>query len=265
MAKPFLKWVGGKGKQLRKLEPLLPKNVEDMRHVEPFVGGGAMFFWREPAKALLCDANFDLLNAYVEIRNDVDLVIERLKPLAAEHDSGLYYARRDRFNANEDDAPTRAALFVYLNKTSYNGLWRVNSKGRFNTPIGDYEAPVILDEPTLRAASSALQGASLSAAHFRHLLFAASAGDFIYFDPPYDGTYNSYSNDWDGDASQEQLQDLFVQLDSRGCKLMLTNADTPAMRYLYGEFRIDTISAGRSVNSDGAGRGPVSEIVVRNY
>lgn len=268
---PFVKWVGGKGRILTQLLPLLPPGVELMRHVEPFVGGGAMFFARQPERALLADVNPALIETYRTVRDELEAVIDALVPLAQRHGKEHYYRARERYNGNRrlTDAE-RAALFIYLNKTCFNGLHRVNRKGEFNVPAGRYKNPRILDEQTLRAASAALQGADIRCTTFEELIDAARPGDFVYFDPPYEpksetANFTTYARDGFTRDDQRRLHDVFRELDRRGCRLMLSNSDVPFIRYLYRAWRIDTVAAPRAVNCNGRGRGKVSEVVVRNY
>lgn len=274
-AAPFIKWVGGKGKLLAQLLPLLPAGAELMRHVEPFTGGGAMFFARRPERALLCDVNPALVDTYLAVRDEVDEVIAALAPLASAHAaaSGAYYAVRERYNARRQHGASRAeraAMFVYLNKTCFNGLHRVNRKGEFNVPEGRYKSPRILDEGGLRAASAALAGAEIVKAGFESLLASAKPGDFVYLDPPYEpvsrtSNFTSYAEDGFSQDDQRRLRDVYAELDRRGCKLMLSNSDVPFVRELYARWRIDLVAAPRAVSCDARGRGLVSEVVVRNY
>jgi DNA adenine methylase len=270
-AAPFVKWAGGKGRLLSQLRPLLPSQAPRMRHVEPFVGGGALFFSRQPRRALLTDINPALVGTYVAIRDDVNGVISALRALAARHSKESYYAVRQRYNRSPRVATAkRAAMFIYLNKTCFNGLHRVNRKGEFNVPVGSYKNPRILNEEGLKAASEQLQGAQLRCAPFEALLEDAKPGDFIYFDPPYEpvsetASFTSYSSGGFSRDDQTRLRDVFKALDRRGCKLMLSNSDVPFIRELYGDFRIDTVAAPRAINCDASKRGRVSEVVVRNY
>jgi len=271
-ASPFLKWVGGKGRLLPLLEPMLPPGVNKMRHVEPFVGGGALFFHRAPSRALLCDVNSSLVDTYLAIRDDVDSVIAALGRYSMQHAAGSeYYAVRERYNHEKTVGRVeRAAMFVYLNKTCFNGLHRVNRRGEFNVPEGRYTNPRILDEEGLRRASVALSKADIRCVGFESLVENARPGDFVYFDPPYapvseTANFTSYSEDGFGHADQIRLRDVYRELDRRGCKLMLSNNDVPAVRELYAEFRIDVVPAPRAINCRADRRGPVAEVVVRNY
>lgn len=270
-ASPFIKWVGGKGRLLPLLLPMLPKAASAMRHVEPFVGGGAFFFHRVPQRALLCDVNPSLVDTYLAIRDEVESVIDALTGLAKEHANGAYYSVRERYNRERSASRAeRAAMFVYLNKTCFNGLHRVNRRGEFNVPEGRYNNPRILDAPGLRLASLALQDAEIKNQGFEALLSSARPGDFVYFDPPYapvsaTSSFTSYAVDDFGASDQERLRDVFNELDRRGCKLMLSNSDVPFIRELYRDFRIDVIPAPRAINCRADKRGAVNEVVVRNY
>ena len=270
-AGPFVKWAGGKGRLLSQLRPLLPPGVAKMRHVEPFVGGGAMFFSRQPKRALLTDINPALVDAYHAIRDDVDRVIDALEELAVGHCKERYYQVRERYNRPTSlTVPKRAAMFIYLNKTCFNGLHRVNRKGEFNVPFGSYKKPRILNEAGLRAASHALRAAELRCASFEDLLETAKPGDFIYFDPPYEpvsttASFTSYARDGFSREDQRRLAEVFGALDRRGCTLMLSNSDVPFIRDLYRRFEVDIVAAPRAINCDAAKRGKVTEVVVRNY
>jgi len=266
-----VKWVGGKGRLLSQLRPLLPPGVEQMRHVEPFVGGGALFFSRGPRRALLTDINPTLISTYTAIRDDVKGVIGGLRRLAGQHSKERYYEVRARYNQDRRIGTSkRAAMFIYLNKTCFNGLHRVNRKGEFNVPAGSYKSPRILNEAALRSASKALQGADLRCTSFDALLESARPGDFIYFDPPYapvsvTANFTSYARDGFSQDDQRRLRDVYKALDRRGCKLMLSNSDVPFIRDLYGGFRVDMVAAPRAINCDATKRGKVREVVVRNY
>lgn len=270
-AGPFVKWVGGKGKLARVLATLLPPGVELMRHVEPFVGGGALFFARAPRRALLCDVNHDLVETYLAVRDEVEFVLRHLRVLARGHDEESYYRVRERYNARDHASRAeRAALFVYLNKTCFNGLYRVNKRGHFNVPMGRYAKPAIADAATLLAASARLAGADIRCAPFETLISEARPGDFIYMDPPYEpvsrtANFTSYAQDGFSQADQARLRDVFRELDRRGSKLMLSNSDAPLIRELYRGYRIHEVMASRAVNCDPSARGPVRELVVCNY
>lgn len=267
---PVVKWAGGKGRLLSQLTPLLPKGVRHMRHVEPFAGGAAFFFAQTPPRALLCDINQHLIGTYQAVRDELPAVVGYLREHAARHDSDHYYAVRQRYNHDTMTGPERAAAFLYLNRTCFNGLHRVNQKGHFNVPMGRYARPRILDEGLLRAASAQLAQADLRCATFESLLGLAKPGDFVYLDPPYEpvsqtASFTSYAKDGFDSAQQERLRDVYRELDRRGCKLMLSNSDVPRIRDLYRDYNIDIVSAARAINCNGNKRGKVNEVVVRNY
>ena len=272
VATPIVKWVGGKGRLLAQLGPLLPPAAEERRHVEPFMGGAAMFFARRPQRALLSDVNPELIGVYQAVRDDVEGVITALSRLAAAgHAAEAYYGVRTRYNTERRASQTsRAAMFLYLNKTCFNGLHRVNRRGEFNVPAGKYKNPRIVDVDNLRAASAALASAEIRRAGFEELLGSARPGDFVYLDPPYvplsmTASFTAYAQEGFGPADQERLRDVYRELDRRGCRLMLSNSDVPFVRELYREWRIDVVMAPRAISCDGAKRQSVAEVVVRNY
>ena len=270
-ATPFLKWVGGKGKLAKQLSLLYPPGVELMRHVEPFMGGGALFFARSPKRALLCDINRDLVLTYCAVRDELELVLRHLQRLAKTHGEATYYQSRERYNAREHASNAeRAALFIYLNKTCFNGLYRVNKSGHYNVPMGRYEKPAIADQATLQAASERLARADIRCTPFESLVAEARPGDFVYMDPPYEpvsrtANFTAYAQDGFTQADQTRLRDIYRELDRRGSKLMLSNSDAPFIRELYHGYQIDEVFAARAVSCDPQKRGQVTEIVVRNY
>jgi DNA adenine methylase len=275
MTVPFLRWVGGKAKLLPTLVPLLPPNYETRRYVEPFAGGGAMFFFLEPREALLADLNQDLIFTYAAVRDHLDEIYARLLALDTAHrenGKGYYYYVRERFNSHKAHWVERASQFIYLNKAGFNGVWRVNKSGKYNVPAGEFKSgPNIVNEDVLRAASVALQGVELLHGDFDSLLDEAWEGDFIYLDPPYcelqggDGNFTAYNEGGFSFGDQERLAEVYRKLHDRGCMLMLSNSSTEAVRSLYKDFHITEVWAARSVNSNTAGRGAVPELVIRNY
>ena len=273
-ARPFVKWAGGKQQLLAQYEALFPDGVA--RYFEPFVGGGAVFFhfWntrRLPEQRYLFDNNHELVTAYQIVRDDLEALLDLLAVHTERHNKEYYYQIRklDRRNVELSDVE-RAARTIYLNKTCYNGLYRVNRKGQFNVPIGSYKDPKIRDEETLRAANAALQGVHIEVRDFRTIVDLAQAGDFFYFDPPYDplsktASFTSYTAGNFGDDDQRDLHDVFVQLTDKGCRCMLSNSYTPFVLDLYQAFRIETVRANRAISSDPNGRGGIPEVVVLNY
>ena len=273
-AKPFIKWVGGKQQLLTQFEAYFPPTFH--RYLEPFVGGGAVFFhlWntrRLPGQALLRDNNAELINAYRVVRDQVDDLIRSLAEHQSHHSKTYYYQIRglDREAAELSDV-AKAARTIYLNRTCYNGLYRVNRRGEFNAPMGNYKAPRILRENVLRAASAALQQTTPAAGDFREIADLAQPGDFVYFDPPYaplskTANFTGYTAESFQDSDQRDLAEVFTQLTNRGCLCMLSNAYTPLILELYRPFRVETVYARRAVNSDAGGRGAIKEVVVLNY
>jgi DNA adenine methylase len=264
-AHPFLKWVGGKGQLLEQFRELLPTSFE--RYFEPFLGGGAVFFSLAPSKAVLSDVNCELVDCYRAIRDSVDDVIEALG--AHRYEKEHYYEVRSLDPASLA-LPERAARTVFLNRSGYNGLYRVNQSGAFNVPFGRYSNPRLCDPANLRACSRALEGVEVFSGEFTDGVKGARRGDFVYFDPPYvpvstTANFTSYAAGQFGWAEQQRLADLFARLAHRGVLVMLSNSDTPAVRELYRAYRIDRVVAARSVNSNPERRGKVAEVVVRSF
>lgn len=270
-AGPFLKWVGGKGKLVPQLHARLPPRMELRRHVEPFLGGGALFFSCCPPRALLSDVNADLVETYLAVRDAVDEVLIALDRLADAHCELAYYGARERYNRREHgNSAARAALFIYLNKTGFNGLYRVNARGQFNVPMGRYTSPSIVDPKKLRAASERLRSVELRAVSFEALVRIVGTGDFVYLDPPYEpvsrtANFTSYTAAGFTRGDHVRLSEVFRALDGRGAKLMLSSSDVPFIRELYRGYRIEHVMAARAVSSCPGSRGPVRELVIRNY
>ena len=268
-ARPFLKWAGGKSQLVKELLVRVPKSID--RYFEPMVGGGALFFSLRPERAFLSDTNPELINCYRVIRDDVQALIGNLSKHI--YDKDYYYGirnidRRPEFaNWNAVD---RAARTIFLNKSCFNGLYRVNSKGQFNVPFGRYSNPKLLDQENLLLCSEALQGVDLSEGSFEERLAEASEGDFVYFDPPYaprseTSNFTSYTEAGFGTDMQEKLRDTCLDLDKRGVKFMVSNSDTPIARELYQGFSVVTVEASRSINSKADGRGKINELIISNY
>ena len=261
-AKPFLKWVGGKTQLLPQIFELFPKNFN--RYHEPFVGGGAVFFNLQPNKAILSDVNPDLIQAYQMIRDDVDSVIAELKQHRAEE--AYYYSVRET-DVAELSAAEAAARIIFLNKTCFNGLYRVNRRGKFNVPFGKYANPTICNEKNLRAVSDALQGVDIRLQSVFELDTRVKKNDLVYFDPPYvpvspTASFTSYTKQGFGEHQQRELAELFGRLVSKGAHCFLSNSDTPLVRELYKDFNIKKVYARRAINSRADRRGPVGEVIV---
>lgn len=264
-AKPFLKWVGGKRQVLKRLRPLFPSDIK--RYHEPFVGGGAVFFYLGHARSILSDTNQELIDCYTVVRDRAEELIVELGKHVYEKDHFYSVRQQDPF---ELDVVERAARMIYLNKTGFNGLYRVNSKGKFNVPFGRYENPSFCDVRTLRSCSKRLAGTRIECRSFEGVLGDARRGDFVYFDPPYiplsrTANFTAYQRRGFGMENQEKLADVFGALAKRGVRVMLSNSDVPWIHERYGDHNILVIKAARQVNSDGSRRGPVGEVVVTSY
>lgn len=259
-AKPFVKWVGGKRSILKELEIRLPDSYEG--YFECFVGGGALFFHVQPESAYLSDANSHLVMAYRAIRDDVSEVIQHLKAHASKHDEKHYLKTRAQLSTETDYVKVAAAL-IYLNKTCFNGLYRVNKSGRFNVPMGDYKNPQIVDERNLRSVSNTLQGINIARHGFDQT--PIREGAMYYLDPPYHKTYSSYDSGGFGDVEHERLAQFCQRIDKAGAHFMLSNSDTSLVRSLYSNYCIETIAGLRSVSCKSHQRGREDECIVRNY
>lgn len=262
-ARPFLKWVGGKRQLLDQMRPHLP--VRFGRLHEPFVGGGALFFALQPRRASLSDNNARLVATYRGVRDEPGRVIELLKEYP--HDKDFFLEARDWAIDDRPDAEI-AAWFIYLNKTGYNGLYRVNKRNRFNVPFGNYRRPKICDEGGLRAASKALQGVRLEQGDFAATARRARKGDLVYFDPPYvplsmTSDFTKYtSTGFDAD-DQRRLRDVALVLKARGVHVLLSNSSAAWVRELYCDFELIEVRARRAVNCQPSGRGEVKELLIR--
>jgi DNA adenine methylase len=269
-ARPFLKWAGGKTQLLAQLTRFYPPKGSVKRYVEPFLGSGAVFFhfkaMVEPSRALLWDNNRELVDTFQAVQQDVDQVIKLLRKHQKQHSKEFFLSMREKSPLS---LAGKAARLIYLNKTCFNGLYRVNSRGIFNVPFGRYQNPGLFNEAWLRRAASQLEGARIESRDFRLLAVQAKKGDFVYFDPPYHprsstAYFTSYTRDSFGEADQRELAELYRMLDKKGCYLMLSNSDTPLIRELYAKFDIREVSARRNINSKADRRGPVGELVVIN-
>jgi DNA adenine methylase len=261
---PFVKWVGGKRELLPALLPHAPTSFGT--YFEPFVGGGALFFNMAPRRAILGDSNERLIRAYRGVKADVDRVITLLKSYP--HTKKFYLELRTKDVDAGTDAEV-AAWLIYLNKTGYNGLYRVNSKNIFNVPHGDYAKPNICDEPTLRACSRALAGTTLRHDDFEAITTTAVGGDFVYFDPPYvprsiSSYFTSYTASGFGFREQERLRDVALRLKRRGVHVLVSNSATEFVERLYSpHFELIPVLAKRRVNRDGDGRGAIAEYLIK--
>ena len=273
LVQPFLKWAGGKRQLLASIRPLIPTKID--RYYEPFVGGGAVLFDLQPKLATINDCNAELVNCYTVIRDHPDELLLEVEKFANTREAFYDVRERDR-NPDFVSLPPieRAARLLYLNKTCYNGLFRVNSQGQFNVPFGNYKNPLIADPAVIRAVSRYLNagGVTLLNTDFGEALKYAKRGDFVYMDPPYDpvsdtSSFTGYNLNGFDRAEQCRLKEVCDTLTTRGVKVLLSNSDTPFIRELYStsEYAIRTVQARRNINSVAAKRGKVDEVFILNY
>jgi DNA adenine methylase len=273
--KPFTKWAGGKRQLLDVLCNNMPPNYN--KYFEPFVGGGALFLDIAPQNAVINDLNSELYYSYVAIRDNLSELIHLLNKHSIENSKDYYYDIRsiDRDGRFEKMTETeKAARLLYMLRVNFNGLYRVNSKGQFNTPYGRYKNPKIVDEELLRAISNYLNNAEITILNgdFEKAIETAQAGDFVYFDPPYvpvseTSSFTSYTSDGFGLEEQIRLRDVFIDLDRRGVYVMLSNSNVPLVRELYKDYADTTLIVGatRMINAKASGRGKIDEVLVKNY
>jgi DNA adenine methylase len=293
MAKPFLKWAGGKTQLINDIRRSLPQDLISSKftYVEPFVGSGAVLFWMlnnfpNIEKAAINDINEDLINVYRIIASKPQELLSILESLEEEYHhletdpdkkKEYYYQKRDLYNTRRSDKTSQAALLIFLNRTCFNGLYRVNSKNQFNVPIGSYKRPTICDNKKILAVSEALQKVEIICGDFEETLNHSSENSFFYFDPPYKplsdtASFNAYAKGEFDDAEQIRLRDFCKKLANRGHKWMLSNSDVkgfdPEADFfdsLYSDFIIERIKAKRMINSNSEKRGELNELLIRNY
>ncbi|SFS00803.1 DNA adenine methylase [Anaeromicropila populeti] len=271
---PALKWVGGKRQLLKDIEPMVPK--EYSTYYEPFVGGGAVLFALQPAKAVINDANEELINVYITIRDQCEELINELKLHEQNNKSEYYYEVRG-YDRNQEkytgmSRVERAARILYLNKTCYNGLFRVNQSGQFNSPYGKYKNPNIVNETTLRALHRFLnrKGIRILSGDYKEALKTAKKGAFVYLDPPYhpisySSSFTGYTNNGFGMNQQIELKEICDKLNKRGVNFLLSNSYCDFILELYQNFTIKQVSAKRAINSNASKRGDVEEVLISNY
>jgi len=269
---PIVKWAGGKRQLASTLRALLPRQMQ--RWCEPFAGGAALLFELQPRVAHINDINQDLIGAYTAIKNDVEALIRELKTYR--NDPDFFYSIRD-FDRDKNlykalSDVKKAARLIYLNKTCYNGLFRVNNAGEFNTPFGYYKNPNIVNAPVLRAVSEYFNGneITLSSLSYEKVLENLSKSSFVYLDPPYDpvthtSNFTGYARGGFFREDQIKLREECDKLDKRNIRFMLSNSDTEFIREQYSRYRIESVSAKRMINSNVLRRGDVKEVVVMNY
>lgn len=276
LIKPFVKWAGGKRQLIPQIKKYMPKNFG--RYYEPFVGGGALFFDLRYRKSTINDFNSELINTYKIIRDSPNQLIKDLKVHEANNSSEYYYEirswDRDGTIDNKTDVE-RAARFIFLNKTGFNGLFRVNSQNQINTPYGRYKNPAIVNESVLMAVSKFLNNQQIKILNgdFADAVNSSRKGDFVYFDPPYapmvtdKQSFVGYTLNGFGPEEQERLRDLVDALTVKGVKVMLSNSSVPYIHDLYSQYKYTTVvvPASRSINSKATGRGKVDEVLIMNY
>lgn len=276
LVKPFVKWAGGKRQLMPQITKYLPSKIN--RYYEPFVGGGAVFFNLHHSKSTINDFNSELILAYLAIRDDLPELLKNLEYHEKHNTSEYYYEVRDwdRNGIIADKSNVeRAARFIFLNKTGFNGLFRVNSQNQINTPYGRYKNPAIVNKEVLNAVSNFLNKKSIQILNedFEVAVSTAKKGDFVYFDPPYAPLVNDkksfvgYTLNGFGEEEQIRLRDLMNELTGKGVNVMLSNSSVPLIHELYSDYRENTVivPASRSINSNAAKRGKVDEVLIMNY
>jgi DNA adenine methylase len=269
---PVVKWVGGKRQLIDEISKYIPKKYDT--YYEPFFGGGAVLFCLQPKKAVINDINTDLINTYIVIKNDHVKLIEDLKKHV--NTSEYFYQIRsldkdsDKFKSMTKIE--KASRLIYLNKTCFNGLFRVNSSGQFNTPFGNYRNPNIVNEPVIIAVNKYFNEADIKILNvdFAEAVKDAKKGDFVYFDPPYDpvsdtASFTGYNENGFNREEQIRLKNLCDELNKKGVKFLLSNSSTTFIKQLYSNYRLEVVKARRSINSNGNKRGEIDEVLVRNY
>ena len=273
--RPFLKWAGGKRQLLPVLRQYIPKNLGSSTYFEPFVGAGAFFFDLQPKKALINDTNKELINCYQTIKDNPDELLELTREYQKNISRDCYYKLRELDRTSSFDKLSnvqRAARIIYLNKTCFNGLFRVNSQGQFNVPYGDHKNPIVADEVVIRAINKYLTENKIEITNqdFGKAVAKAKKGDFIYFDPPYDPISNSssftgYDLNGFGKDEQHRLKKVSDKLIDKGCKVLLSNSATDFIKELYGDkkyYSLIEVEATRNINSVGTSRGKINEVLI---
>lgn len=270
---PFLKWVGGKRQLLNEITNFLPKDIKRLQYHEPFIGGGAVFFALQPKNARINDFNEELINVYRVVRDSPSELIESLKKHKNSHDYYYSIREQDRMPLFSELSPIeRASRIIYLNKTCYNGLFRVNNAGEFNVPYGKYKNPNIVNEPVIRATSKYLNTNQIEILHgdYAEALSDISSKSFVYLDPPYHpisdtSNFTGYiQGGWNAD-DQLRLRDVCIELDRKGVKFLLSNSSAQMIKDIYSNFNIEIVCASRAINCDANKRGNVEEVLIRNY
>ncbi len=271
-AKPFVKWVGGKRQLINQFNKIgfFPKNFnqEKSTYFEPFIGGGAVFFDFTPKNSVISDLNQELIITYIQVRDNIKELIESLKKHKYEKEYFLSIRALETQKLSEVEIASR---FIFLNRTCFNGLYRVNKSGKFNVPFGKYKNPKICDEENLQNCSLALKNVEIKYQDYKKIESQVKKGDFIYFDPPYQpisktSSFTSYTSSNFNEQNQIELRDFFKKLsDEIGCFVALSNSDCEFIRDIYQDFKIHEISANRAINSNSQKRGKIGELLITNY
>jgi DNA adenine methylase len=267
---PFLKWAGGKSQVIDQITRRVPSPSDFGTYFEPFLGGGALFFALLPRRAILSDLNPELINAFQVVRDHSEALMACLDEYAKHVNSQRRYSETKKVNPDELDPTERAARTIYLNKTCYNGLFRVNAKGEFNVPFGKNKNPALYDRENIMLASKALKGKIITINDYKEITKYAHKNDFIYLDPPYDplsatAKFTGYTKESFVDSDQAELALTFRDLSNRGCRVMLSNSATDSVLSLYNGYHKEKIKARRFINCKKGGRGTIDELLIINY
>lgn len=279
--KPFIKWVGGKTQLLSEIERFLPKDFKDITYIEPFVGGGATLFFilnthPEIKRVVISDINKDLIDTYkivrdkpIELINYLQNIANEYLPLSEEDRKKYFLLKRELYNTKKLGELENSALFIFLNKTCFNGLYRVNSKGLFNNSFGDYKNPKICDRKTIIEDSKLLQKVEISNIDFEETIKYVGDNTFFYLDPPYKpisktAKFTSYTKEAFNDEEQLRLRDFCINLDLLGYKFLLSNSDNKLFYDIYSKFIINKVYASRNISSDPDKRKGVTELLITN-
>jgi DNA adenine methylase len=277
LIKPYLKWAGGKRQLLPEIKKYLPKNINSYIYFEPFVGAGALFFEIQPQKAIINDFNEQLIVTYNVIKDNVEGLISLLKKYQKMNNEEHFYEIRNLDRNKEKLVKLsnieKAARLIFLNKTCFNGLYRVNSQGLFNVPYGKYKNPAICEDIVLRQISNYLNSNEIAILNkdFEQAILTAGKKSFVYLDPPYHSpdktNFTGYQANGFDENEQERLRNVIIEMTNRGVKCLLSNSDTEFIRelYDYDSFEIISVFAKRTINSDSTGRGSVNELLIKNW
>lgn len=276
---PVVKWVGGKRQLQDTLLPILSAGMGDFQgsYIEPFIGGGAMFFALKHGNSIISDINSGLINLYESLRSHPEELVATLRNIEQKYNStpleqkrGLYYEFREKYNSESRSGLTQAANFLFLNKTSFNGMYRENKSGHFNVPFGNKVNINLGDTENLLTAASILGNAKIFNHSYIETTKDAKRGDLVYFDPPYvpltaTATFTSYSAEGFGFEKQEELANEFARLDGIGVKVVQSNSSSPLVEELYRNYKLVPVSASRNISAKSTGRKPVTELIITNF